>query len=189
MAEETARDRNTEPSLSDLARAAAWVLPFLAGVTAALTLLFLGMRNVMDLGGACAVGGPFEVRQRCDDGVPQLMLAGLWGGMVLAFLYVGQAAKHRVPSFGWLLWPALFLSLGWNFLEYGFDPPGGTGTAWGWLLCAALFVGLGGVPLLSWRSVLAGGPSARAGFWVAVQMAAVAAGIALGAALFDGVTG
>lgn len=41
-----------------------------------------------------------------------------------------------------LAWPALFLSLGWNFLEYGLDPPFG-GIAWSWLLRAGLFALLG----------------------------------------------
>lgn len=49
----------------------------------------------------------------------------------------------------WLLaWPALFLSLGWNFLEFGLDPPGGGGPEWGWLICAIVFGLMGGVPLL-----------------------------------------
>ena len=47
-------------------------------------------------------------------------------------------------------WPALFLSLGWNFLDYGLDPPGGDdGLVWGWLVCAVLFFLMGGLPLLA----------------------------------------
>src|SRR5262249_24723134 len=46
-------------------------------------------------------------------------------------------------------WPALFLSLGFNFLEYGLDPAGdATGPEWGWLFCAAVFALMGAVPLL-----------------------------------------
>jgi Short C-terminal domain len=45
------------------------------------------------------------------------------------------------------VWPALFLSLGWNFLEFGLDPPGPGGLEWGWLVCAVVFFVMGGVPL------------------------------------------
>jgi hypothetical protein len=50
-------------------------------------------------------------------------------------------------------WSALFLALGWNFLEYGFDPPDG-GTSASWLVCGVAFVVMGGVPLvlLLWKS-------------------------------------
>jgi hypothetical protein len=44
-------------------------------------------------------------------------------------------------------WSALFLSLGWNFFEYGFDAPGG-GTSAGWIVCGVVFAVMGGVPLV-----------------------------------------
>ena len=45
-----------------------------------------------------------------------------------------------------LAWPALFLSLGWNFLEYGFFAVEGD-WVWSWLFCGVLFVLMGAVPL------------------------------------------
>ena len=50
-------------------------------------------------------------------------------------------------------WSALFLALGWNFLDYGFDAPGG-GTSAGWLVCGFVFVAMGGVPLVGvlWKT-------------------------------------
>jgi Short C-terminal domain len=57
-------------------------------------------------------------------------------------------------------WSALFLALGWNFLEYGFDPPGG-GTSPGWLVCGFVFVAMGGAPLL----LLFSRPAARWALW------------------------
>ena len=43
----------------------------------------------------------------------------------------------------------MFLSLGWNFLEFGINPPPPeTGLVWGWLICGVLFVAMGGIPLL-----------------------------------------
>jgi hypothetical protein len=53
-----------------------------------------------------------------------------------------------------LAWPGLFLSLGWNFLEYGIAPPadlGADGPEWGWVIPGLMFVAMGAVPLwLAW---------------------------------------
>ena len=77
------------------------------------------------------------------------MVGSLWGGIILAGVYVWQVVRHNVPNFVGLLWPALVLSLGWNFLDYAFDPPGTQGgVVWGWLICGIVFVLLGGLPLL-----------------------------------------
>lgn len=116
-------------------------------VAAGITLLFLGMRAVMDIGGACASGGPFVPVQPCPDGVPALMIGGIWIGMLAAFAYGWSSLGAGIPSFVGLLWPALFMSLGWNFLQYAFDPPLGEGPVWGWLLPGILFELMGAVPL------------------------------------------
>jgi Short C-terminal domain len=121
----------------------------LAGVACALTMVYLSMRAVMDVGGFCAEGGPFEIETHCPQGVPGVMVGSLWGGIIFAAIYVWQTIRHGIPSFIGLLWPALFLSLGWNFLEYAFDPPGTQGgVVWGWLVCGVVFMLMGGLPLL-----------------------------------------
>ena len=135
-----------QPSVDLRNAAGVWVT--LAGVAAALTVVFLGMRAVMEIGGSCAEGGPFVPVRPCPKGVPGLMIGGIWGGLIFAGLYAWQSIKAGAPSFIGFLWPALFISLGWNFLEFGINPPGGGGLAWGWLICAILFVLMGGVPLL-----------------------------------------
>ena len=129
-------------------RAAASVFVTLAGVACALTLLYLGMRPVMDIGGACASGGPYVPRVTCPEGVPLLMTGSVWGGLIFLGLYMRSTSKHDVPTLVGFAWPALFLSLGWNFLDYGIDPPGGGGLVWGWLVCAVFFALMGGLPLL-----------------------------------------
>jgi hypothetical protein len=116
-------------------------------VAAGLTVLFLGMRSVMDIGGYCASGGPYEIRQQCPDNawmIPVSIFVGLAGvGFVLAGTFRGG------PKLIALAWPALFLALGWNFLEYAFDPPPpDDGVVWGWLICGVVFVAMGGIPLL-----------------------------------------
>jgi hypothetical protein len=122
----------------------------LAGVSCALTLLFLGMRAVMNIGGTCASGQqPYVVAHPCPAGVALLLPASIWGGLIFLGLYVWQTWRNKAPSLLALAWPTLFLSLGWNFLEFGLRPPGGGGVAVGWLVCAVVFGLMGGIPLLS----------------------------------------
>jgi hypothetical protein len=123
----------------------------LAGVAAAMTCLFLGMRSVMQIGGTCASGQtPFVIAHPCPKGTALFMIGGIWGGLVFAGIYAWETVKHHVPSFLGLLWPALFLSLGYNFLTFGIDPPGeSSGPVTGWLICAVVFLLMGGLPLLA----------------------------------------
>jgi len=122
----------------------------LAGVVAALTVMFLSMRSVMSIGGSCASGNqPFEVSHPCPAGVALLLPASIWVALIFLGMYVWQSARHKAPSLLSLAWPALFLSLGWNFLDFGLHPPGGQGgVAVGFLVCAVLFGLMGGLPLL-----------------------------------------
>ena len=157
----------SEPGAGERIRAAIGVFVTLAGVSASLTILFLGMRSVMDIGGACASGGPFVPRVECPQGVGILMVGSIWFGIGFAAAYVWQTFRHGAPSLAPLLWPALFLSLGANFLQYGLDPPFALpGVEIGWLVCAVVFGLMGGLPLLwaipaVWRSFHGRGTAAR----------------------------
>ena len=123
----------------------------LAGVVTGLTWLYLGMRSVMEIGGACGEGGAVVYHTPCPDGVPFLMVGGIFGGLICLGLFVMFAGRLG-GSYGviaGLAWPALFISLGWNFLEFGLNPPGeDDGLVWGWLVCAVVFFLMGGAPLL-----------------------------------------
>jgi hypothetical protein len=114
------------------------------GVVAALTSLFLGMRSVMDIGGTCGSGGPYEIAHPCPGGVAGLLPAAIWGGLIFTGLYVLVCAKFKVPSLVSLIWPALFLSLGYNFFDYGVR--GGVNA--GWIICGVIFALMGAVPLV-----------------------------------------
>jgi hypothetical protein len=111
-----------------------------------LSALFLGMRRVMALGGMVASGGPYAIAHPAPGWI-WIMPVSIWVGLVALFLHALCARRAGAVSFTGLSWPALFLSLGWNFFEYGFTPPGGHGPAWGWLVCGVLFALMGGVPL------------------------------------------
>lgn len=129
------------------------VAGYLLGIGAlafCITLLWLGMRAVMDLGGFCASGGPYQIAVECPDAVIASTPLSIFGGFLAAGLIVWGAAglPGAWMSLVFLAWPALFLSLGWNFLEYGFFPPEG-GWIWSWLVCGVLFVLMGAVPLIA----------------------------------------
>jgi hypothetical protein len=131
------------------------VLLYLAGVAGlglSVGILWLSMRAVMGIGGACASGGPYVPAVECPDAVVLLTPLSAFG----LFLFLGLAAWGGAQlSGGWLGllalgWPILFLSLGWNFLEFGLRPPGGEPgeVVWSWIFCAVVFGLMGGVPLV-----------------------------------------
>jgi hypothetical protein len=123
----------------------------LAGGTVGLTWLYLGMRSVMEIGGACAEGGPYVVAQPCPEGVPFFMVGGIFGGLICLALFVMWSSRlgGHYATLAAFAWPALFLSLGWNFFEFALDPPGAEeGFVWGWLICGVVFALMGGLPLL-----------------------------------------
>jgi hypothetical protein len=182
-----------EPVATDVAKAA---IGF-AGLALCVTLVFLGMRAVMDIGGACADGGPYVPVQPCPAGVPLAMIGGMFGG----FLFGGIATWFGSRIGGiWaaaplLAWSAVFLSLGWNFLDYGlFNAPRAEAPIWGWVVCGVLFVIMGGLPLVVGVSVFgsglrgAGGPMVRPRVH-AVMLAAVVLGVLAGGWLFGLVAG
>ena len=120
-----------------------------AGSVACLALLFLAMRSVMAIGGSCASGGPYVTANPCPAGVGWLFPVAINLGLLCVFLTAVAAAKVGWPSIAWLGWPVLFLALGWNFWEYGLNPPGG-GTVWSWIVCGVLFWGMGAAPVVLW---------------------------------------
>lgn len=129
-------------------RAAAWLLVSASGLAACITLLFLGMRSVMDIGGACAEGGPFVPVQPCPDGAPAALTLGMLGmfGFGALGIYAGAQIGGGWAALPLLAWPVLFGSLGWNFLEYGFTYEEG-GIVWGWVIPGVIFVLMAVVPL------------------------------------------
>jgi hypothetical protein len=134
----------------------------MVGLGAAFTILFFSMRSVMDIGGRCYsgnVGINPDVVQQCPDGVPGLMIGSIFGGLIFLGIYAFNAIG---PNLTLLAWPALFISLGWNFLEYAFSPPdGSSGIVWGWLICGVLFVLMGGLPLVFGIKVALDGKESR----------------------------
>ena len=143
-----------------------------AGVVTALTALFMSMRSVMDIGGSCGSIDAGGTITSCPSGVAGLLPGAIWGGLIFTGLYVLVCAKFKVPSWVSLIWPALFLSLGYNFFDYGVHGQAGFVTA------GVVFVLMGFVPLLwaaphLWRVYVRGSDDDAKPWHVAASGAAV----------------
>ena len=110
------------------------LLLIVAVMSLAVTMIYLAMRAVMDVGGACATGGPYVSAQQCPDGswmiavaVPVLILGAIVGTSI--------AAMVRAPNLILPMWAGLFGSLGWNFFVYAFA---GDDVVAAWLVCGVL---------------------------------------------------
>jgi hypothetical protein len=121
-----------------------------AGFALGLTALYRGMRSVMiEAGGFCASGGPYEIANECSEGQVTLIFVGVMVMIVFGALLMGAsgAVGGSGMGAGFLMWAALFGALGVNFLQLGFDPPDGSGLAWGWIVPGVIFelMALGGL--------------------------------------------
>lgn len=167
-----------------------WLLLLPLGFTFFLTCLFLGMRGILDLGGMVAVGGPYEIAHPAPSWWWIIPLSISACVLIILFSVFNHSLKEKGNLVLALFWPAIFISLGWNFLEYGFFKTGGL--AWGWIICGLVFVPMGALPLFymlramgkgawsewvgrSWRSLLP-------------QLAGIALGIPLGILFFSAVS-
>lgn len=184
------------PSTSTSDSTAAWLRTWaglLGGIalgTLSITLLWLGMRSVMAIGGACAEGGPYVPVQPCPEGVPLAMMGGMFGLFASAGVMVWFGSRVGLAGLPMLGWPMLFISLGWNFLEFGLFPPDGSGWVWGWLICAITFFAMGGGPLLLALQSLPPGTLGRLlrPLTAAIALAALA-GVGLGVTLWSTISG
>ena len=116
-----------------------------AGAAMCVTLLSLAMRTVLDLGGFCASGGPYEIAVQCPQSLGWLMPLTIVGGLIFVGVFIGFL-PWDVGGLGLLAWSALFLALGWNFVDYGI-PWHGHEWNGGFVTPGIIFVLMGGIPL------------------------------------------
>lgn len=156
------------------------------GLALSITTLWWTQRAVMDIGGYCAEGGPFVIEDRCPGSTAWLAPVSVWVGIasVAVMLWGAAGLDHSAMGLAFLGWPALFLSMGWNFLEYAVDPPDGGGPAIGWFVCAVAFAGLGIPGLWPARMAVRGLTGPRT-LILTLLIAGAAAGVALGTLAFD----
>lgn len=134
--------RTREPSRAASVGAVAALGIGIGGIALGITLLFLGMRAVMDVGGMCAEGGPYEIATTCPEGSTAATLLGVFGlfGFGGLTMWAGARLGGAWTGAVGLAWVALFAVLGWNFLEYGIiSPPEGEAIVWGWLIPGVMF--------------------------------------------------
>lgn len=116
-------------------RSAALTVASVLVVAVCLTWTYLVMRSVMNVGGACADGGPYVSAQPCPDGT-WLMALGVPVLIIASMIGTVSASSVGAPNLLVPMWGVLFGSLGWNFLEYSFAGPD---VVWGWLVCGVMF--------------------------------------------------
>ncbi len=136
---------------SSVVRVALRVMPVWCGLAiaaASITVLFLDMRSVMEIGGFCAGGGPYVIAATCPKGAAWITPVSISVGLLGLAVYTVASIRLPGPRWTLLAWPALFLSLGWNFWEFGLNPDEASGVAVGWIVCGVLFVAMGAVPLV-----------------------------------------
>ncbi|GII67129.1 hypothetical protein Skr01_72140 [Sphaerisporangium krabiense] len=115
----------------------------LGGLACCLTMLYLGARAVMSVGGSCGSGGRYATAVPCPDGVAWLIPVSTMGGILALGVYLGLRLPVG-PRLAALAWPALFLSLGWAFLDSAMaDPALGLGI----MIPGVVFMIMGGAPL------------------------------------------
>jgi len=124
------------------ARGSLWIFLTIGLVSASLTVLFLSMRAVMEIAGSCSSGGPYLSAHTCPGHVAALMPAAIWAGLIGAGLYLFLSMHYGVPTLVSLAWPALFIALGYNFLDYAVHGQSGL------FIVGAVFVVMGAVPLI-----------------------------------------
>lgn len=115
----------------------------------ALTLAVLGLTwlnrvaaSVLSVGGSCGSGGAYEIATPCPSGAwmaPVGLFVGLFG---LGFYLLRRPAGS--PQLLILAWPALFGSLGVQFLRAATSESG----AYGFWLCGIVFLVMAAAPLL-----------------------------------------
>jgi hypothetical protein len=177
----------SRPTLADPRVALTVVVACVMALGLTLAWAFLSMRVVMDVGGACADGGPYVSAQPCPGGAGFIGLA-IPVMLLAAFLGSFAAASQSAPNLLVPMWAALFLSLGWNFLEYGVTASP-DGWVWSWIICGVVFVLMGAPALFFLRAA----PGSRTGTqadvrWWPVYAVAATIGVVLGVLSFRAFT-
>jgi hypothetical protein len=120
----------------------------IAAGAAAITLLSMLLRAATAVGGSCADGEAALAGQPCRSHPGTALLLAFACALVCLLAVSWGSAALGAPKPLFLAWPALALTLGWNFLRDGFDPPMGEGLALGYVVGGVVFLLLGAAPLV-----------------------------------------
>lgn len=117
--------------------AASWFLFSLS-----FSLLIQSSFVVMQLGGSCASGGPYEIAVECPDSVVAFTPLSIYGGLLAVGISIFLARGFGTPLTTWA-WPVLFIGLGGAFLLAFIFAGDVTG-----LIIGGVFIIMGLVPLV-----------------------------------------
>jgi len=120
----------------------------IAAGAAAITLLSMLLRSATAVGGSCADGDVVLGDQPCRSHTGTALLLVFACALVCLLAVSWGASVLGAPRPLFLAWPVLALTLGWDFLRDGFDPPMGEGLALGYVVGGVVFLLLGAAPLL-----------------------------------------
>jgi hypothetical protein len=131
----------SEPPRARLVAAAAGVAVSAAGLAASGAAVYVAMRHTMvNTGAFCASGGPYVIANECEQEPFALLAGGIIAYLVCAAVHWAFTAWVGGPQIGvFAVCGALFLALGWNFIDLGLDPPTGEGPTVGWLVSGVSF--------------------------------------------------
>jgi hypothetical protein len=120
-----------------------------AGLAAAMVAVYLAMREVMvESGGFCAIGGPYEIANECSQEQVYLLMGGIFAALVFGVAHVAFTSWVEGPQIGpFAMIGVGFFALGWNFLDLGLGsgagegaiPASEDGTVVAWLICGVVF--------------------------------------------------
>jgi hypothetical protein len=176
-------EATTEPGTSW--RSAAITVVCVLVVAVSLTWTYLSMRAVMNVGGACADGGPYVSAQPCPDGSFLIAIA-VPALIIFAMIGTVSASSVGAPNLLVPMWAGLFASLGWNFLEYAFKGPD---VVWGWLVCGVVFWGMALPAFVLMLTQLKNARQDRSVLWIPAYGLLGAVGLLLGWWTFVAISG
>ena len=83
-----------------------------------MTLLVESAKVMADLGGFCAVGGPYLVTTACPSSIMWALPVSIVGGFLAVGIGLVVAGGFGTPVYVWA-WPILFIGLGLGFIRSG----------------------------------------------------------------------
>jgi hypothetical protein len=104
--------------------AATLALLFLGSIAGIIVLILVGALAVLDVGGFCAVGGPYQIRQECPPGTALVLALGVPALFVAGIGYVFSKPASWTAVIGWA-WPVLFVGLAVCFFLSAAGAPDG----------------------------------------------------------------
>lgn len=112
-------DPHEEANVSSVVKVFLGVLLFFA----ALTQLWLATRVLMSIGGFCSEGGPYLVTTPCPKSLTIFTPLSIIVLIAARGLYISSQFS-KGPRWEFVFWTILFLSVGWNFIEFAFTDEG-----------------------------------------------------------------